>query len=88
MINFEKSFTVIISNYIPDKERNKIIKNNNVISFDNTNSVELALAGAYVAYLETQGVKLTQDEFDYLSEKIEKSLKRYKKNTKNKDIIK
>ena len=83
MINFEKSVTAIIGNNISDKEIKKIGQNNDYAVWSRSNSAEKALAGAYVAYLSSQGVNLSQDQFDALSEKIESSLKRYKKKVKD-----
>ena len=83
MINFEKSFTAILSNNISNKEIEKIGKNNNTLNFGKGTTAESALAGAYTAYLSSQEVKLTQDQMLDISSKIESSLKRYENKAKN-----
>ena len=84
MINFEKSFTAIISKHIPDSKKKTLTKDNKAFFCDNSN-IEHALAGAYVVYL-SQETPMTQDQKEYLQEKIASSLKRYKKNLKEKSI--
>ena len=82
MINFEKTFAAILGN-ISEKEVKKLGKNNDTCTWVRSSTAESALAGAYIWYLENQGIKLTKDQEDYLSSKIESSLKRYKTKAKN-----
>ena len=83
MISFEKLFTAVLGNNISEKEIGKVGKNSETLHFGKATTAESALAGAYVSYLSSQGVRLTQDQISDLSNKIESSLKRYKNKAKN-----
>ncbi len=80
---FENYKTVIISNYILDKDKKKLKGIQNGIIVDET-TVERALAAAYVSYLYTQDVPLGQNEAENLIDRIAKSLRNFKNKETNK----